>query len=91
MNRTLIAALCGALSAAMSVVVFLPSRAGAQTPGEPAAASATSEVPDGAFDCLIEPMTMAELGSAVQGVVARLLVERREGVSRWLDTWRSKK
>ncbi len=45
-------------------------------------APASSEVPDDAFDCLIEPTSLIELGSSLQGVVARRLVARGESVTR---------
>jgi len=39
-----------------------------------------SEAPADAFDCLIEPMVLTELGSASQGIVATQLVERGDRV-----------
>ncbi|MFK7892240.1 MAG: efflux RND transporter periplasmic adaptor subunit [Granulosicoccus sp.] len=39
-------------------------------------------VPDEALDCLIEPWVVSDVGSPVQGVIARLLVDRGESVSR---------
>ena len=39
-------------------------------------------VPDDAFDCLIEPMSVIELGGSTQGVVESILVERGEPVAK---------
>ena len=38
--------------------------------------------PDAAHDCLIEPMSVADVGSPVQGILAELLVDRGETVAR---------
>lgn len=41
---------------------------------------ASDGIPDGAHDCLIEPLVLAEVGSPTQGIVARLLVDRGASV-----------
>ena len=46
------------------------------------AVQAEPAVPEGAHDCLIEPYTVANVGSPAQGLVARLLVDRGERVVR---------
>lgn len=43
---------------------------------------AVAAAPDTAHECLIEPDSIAEIGSPVQGILARLLVDRSDSVSR---------
>lgn len=45
-------------------------------------ANASESVPDDAMDCLIEPWVLSDVGSQVQGVISRLLVDRGERVKR---------
>jgi len=44
--------------------------------------SSENGVPDDAFDCLIEPVSLIDLGSPSQGIVGRLLVAHGESVTR---------
>ena len=58
------------------------SGAGGASDTGPQASAGEADVPDDAHDCLIEPHTFANVGSPVQGIVARLLVDRGETVAR---------
>ena len=49
---------------------------------QPAFDESLDAVPDGAFDCLIEPMSLIELGGPTSGVVERILVKRGERVKK---------
>jgi len=57
----------------------LPDRA---APAAPAAQASRVAAPDDAHDCLVEPHVSADVGSSVQGIVARPLVELGETVVR---------
>ena len=46
-----------------------------------ATASASESIPEEALDCLIEPWVVSDVGSPVQGVIAKLLVDRGENVT----------
>ena len=50
--------------------------------GYATAGNSLQAVPDNAFDCLIEPMSLIELGGSTQGVVEHILVERGERVKK---------
>jgi len=43
---------------------------------------ASDFIPDDALDCLIEPWVVSDVGSPVQGVIAKLLVDRGESVEK---------
>ena len=60
---------------ALALCIACASMAGAR-------AASAADVPDSAHDCLIEPMSVADVGSPVQGILAELLVERGETVAR---------
>lgn len=45
-------------------------------------ASATETIAEEALDCLIEPWVVSDVGSPVQGVIDKLLVDRGESVTR---------
>ncbi len=45
-------------------------------------ADANGELHDSVYDCLIEPFIITDVGSATQGIVSRLLVDRGETVLR---------
>ena len=45
-------------------------------------AKASDSIPDEALDCLIEPWVVSDVGSSVQGVIAKLLVDRGESVKK---------
>lgn len=44
--------------------------------------SAAESIPEEALDCLIEPWVVSDVGSPVQGVIDRLLVDRGESVTK---------
>jgi RND family efflux transporter MFP subunit len=44
--------------------------------------SASESIPDEALDCLIEPWVVSDVGSQEQGVIAKLLVDRGESVTK---------
>lgn len=44
--------------------------------------SASESIPDEALDCLIEPWVESDVGSPVQGVIEKLLVDRGESVTK---------
>jgi RND family efflux transporter MFP subunit len=46
------------------------------------AAHASDSIPDDALDCLIEPWVVSDVGSPVQGVIAKLLVDRGQHVEK---------
>ncbi len=45
-------------------------------------ASASESIPEEALDCLIEPWVVSDVGSPVQGVIDKLLVDRGDRVAR---------
>ena len=48
----------------------------------PSGSRATESIPEEALDCLIEPWVVSDVGSSVQGVIAKLMVDRGDNVKR---------
>jgi len=86
MNENPLVTFSAVATLAFGFTVSPPSAAGGPLDERSSAATSGSvlprQAPDDAFDCLIEPTSLIELGSSTQGVVARLLVERGESVTR---------
>ncbi len=57
----------------MGSLLFLPGAARAEV---------STAIADDAMDCLIEPWVISDVGSPVQGVISKLLVDRGERVTR---------
>lgn len=72
---TRLSRLSGALL--LLVALFATLSASANTPGH-----GSEPIPDEALDCLIEPWVVSDVGSPVQGVIAKLLVDRGESVEK---------